>query len=395
MTNNHDQIRELLAELVDLDQETQEQRLQEIQQQSLELYDAVQSLLPFTEGDLDETDHDPFVGEVVGHYIIVKRIGSGGMGRVYLAKQEKPERNVAIKIVRQGLLSRSASKRFEIECRLLGQLHHGGIAQIYEAGTHLLGGDRIPWIAMEFIEDAMSITMYASKQSLTIKEKLLCFKEVCKAIAEAHRHGIIHRDLKPANILVNAQGTPKIIDFGVAKAIDPIGLPTEFHTSTQDFVGTMQYMSPEQARGERIDTTSDLYSLGVLLYELLAGKQPYDLQSTTIAKAIETLRESDPIPLRTYDKKIHRDVETVVSHAMAYDPAQRYRSANELCDDIQRLLDGEPVAASKESFLSKFLRRKRRTAAAIVLALPFLFIATCVSLYYSIQTTKALNDKTK
>ena len=395
MTIDNEKIRELLTQLIESNPIEREKQLQEIKNDSPELYEELSSLLPFTEGDNDDIDNDPLLGEVIGHFTLNKKIGSGGMGRVYLAKQEKPERDVAVKIVRRGLLSRNASKRFEIECRLLGKLHHGGIAQIYEAGTHRMRGDSISWIAMEFIEDATPLTAYAQDNCLDTKEKLLLFKNLCEAVAEAHRHGIIHRDLKPENILVDSQGIPKVIDFGVAKAIDPMGMPTALITQATDLVGTMQYMSPEQAGGESVDVTSDIYSLGVILYELLAGQRPYDLQSTTITGAIETLKKSDPAPLRTIDKTIHRDVETVVARAMMHDPRSRYRSVNELCDDIQHLLDGEPISARKESALARFLRRKRRTAAAIVFALPILAISTGTSIYFALEAQKELQHKTK
>ncbi|MBC8200451.1 MAG: serine/threonine protein kinase, partial [Planctomycetes bacterium] len=395
MTLNHNTIRELLAQLIELPPKEKETRLEEIQNESPELFDELQSLLPFTEGDRDDLDNDPFIGECVGHFTIKARIGSGGMGRVYLARQENPDRDVALKVLRRGLLSRSASKRFEIECRLLGRLHHGGIAQVYEAGTHIMQGDRIPWIAMEYIEEASPLTAFVQDNNLDINAKLELFKQVCGAVAEAHRHGIIHRDLKPANILVDSQGNPKIIDFGVAKAIDPLGMPTALITQSTDLVGTMQYMSPEQAGGESVDITSDIYSLGVILYEMLAGQRPYDLQSTTITGAIETLKKSEPVPLRAIDKTIHRDVETVVARAMMHDHRSRYLSANELCDDIVHVLDGEPISARKESALARFLRRKRRTAAAIVFALPILAIATSTSVYFAIQAEYELRHKTK
>ena len=395
MTIDPNKIRELLAEIIDTDLLEREERLKEIRNESQELYDEILSLLPFTNGDRDDVEKDSFVGEVVGHFTIKERIGSGGMGRVYLATQNKPNRNVAFKILRRGLFSRSASKHFEIECLLLGRLHHGGIAHIYEAGTHDLHGELVPWIAMEFIEDASPLTLYANDKHLGINEKLALYKQVCEAVAEAHSRGIIHRDLKPANILVDTHGSPKIIDFGVAKAIDPIGMPTALITQSNDLVGTMQYMSPEQASGGDIDVTSDVYSLGVILYEMLSGERPYNLHSTTIPGAIETISKAEPSPIRLTNKSIHRDLDTVIAKAMAHDPKKRYRSANELCDDIQRVLSDEPISARKESAVTKFLRRKRRTAAAIVIALPILAIATGASFYFALQAQYELNQKTK
>lgn len=393
MTIDNDKIRELLTELIDLDLVERNERLDEIKEESFDLYEELQSLLPFTDDDRDEIDKDPLIGELVGHFTIKQKIGSGGMGRVYLARQEKPDRDVAFKILRRGLLSRSASKRFEIECSLLGRLHHGGIAQIYEAGMYTIDGYRIPWIAMEYIDEATPLISFAQNKKLDTNEKLELFMSVCKAVAEAHRRGIIHRDLKPENILVDSQGTPKIIDFGVAKAIDPMGMSTALITQSKDLVGTMQYMSPEQAGGEDVGVTTDVYSLGVILYELLSGERPYDLQSTTITKAIETLKHYEPKPLRVIYKKLPRDIETIVEHSMAHEPLKRYRSVNELCDDIQNVLDGEPISKRKESTFARFLRRKRRTAAAIVIAMPILAIATTTSVYFALTAQHELKQK--
>ena len=396
MSDKHNKIRKLLAELTELSLVDRNQRLEEIKNESMELHDELQSLLPFTDGDKeDATAGDPFLGEIIGHFTIVKRIGSGGMGRVYLARQEKPSRDVAIKILRRGLLSKSTTKRFEIECLFLGKFHHGGIAQVYEAGTHEFHGESVPWIAMEYVENASSLTSFTFDKQLSTDKKLKLFVRVCEAVAQAHSRGIIHRDLKPANILVDSQGNPKIIDFGVAKAIDPMGMPTALVTHSTDLIGTMQYMSPEQATGGDVDVTSDVYSLGVMLYEVLSGKRPYSIESTTIPGAIEIISKSEPTPLRASDKSIHKDIDTVIAKAMALDPRKRYRFANELCDDIQHVIDGEPISARNESFLTKFLRKRRRTAAAIVFALPVLAIATSTSVYFAIQAEYELRHKTK
>ncbi len=400
MSADQNTIRELLEQLIDLSLEERHQRLEEIKKDSPELHDELESLLPFADGDQqDVVDVDPFIGEVIDQFTIEKKIGSGGMGRVYLAQQAKPQRAVAIKILRRGLLSKSATKRFEIECMLLGRLHHGGIAQIYQAGTHDLHGDNVPWIAMEYIENAAPLTSYVKDKALTTDETLALFTSVCEAVSEAHRQGIIHRDLKPANILLNAQGSPKIIDFGVAKAIDPMGMPTALVTHSADLIGTMQYMSPEQASGDAVAITSDVYSLGVLLYEMLSGERPYELHSTTIPGAIETITKAEPRPLqlssKSSNKSMNRNLDTVIKKAMAHDPRKRYRSANDVSDDIQRVLDGEPISARKESFLAKFLRKRRRTAAAIVFALPILAIATATSVFFAFQAQHELDQKNK
>ncbi|MBT4531143.1 MAG: serine/threonine protein kinase, partial [Phycisphaerae bacterium] len=313
----------------------------------------------------------------------------------YLAKQDKPSRHVAIKVLRRGMFSQSASDRFEIECNLLGRLHHGGIAQVYEGGTHTFHGDRVPWIAMELIEHGIPVTSYAKDKKLTVDNMLKLYVKICEAVAEAHRHGIIHRDLKPENILVDKQDNPKIIDFGVAKVVDPMGEHSVMITQVCNLVGTLQYMSPEQAKGETIDISTDVYSLGVILYELLSGDRPYNLASTTIPGAIETITTFEPKPLRLKVKGLPRDVEIIASQAMATDPQRRYRSANEFCDDIQRVIDGEPISARKEWAISRFLRRKRRMAVAIVIALPLFIATTAMSVYFALQANLELEHNTK
>lgn len=394
MTHNND-ISVLLAELVDLSESARNDRLIELQKSNPDVYQEITSLLPFTEGDSEGLEIDPFINAQIDSFTIIRRIGSGGMGRVYKAQQDEPERDVALKILRRGLITSSASKRFEIECQLLGRMKHCGIAQIYDAGTHSIHGDKIPWIAMEFIPEATPLTAYANNHNLSTNERLLLFKQVCEAVSEAHRHGVIHRDLKPANIIVDCKGNPKIIDFGVAKALDPMGLSTVLRTHSLDFVGTMQYMSPEQARGEHVDVSTDIYSLGVILFELVSGERPYTLGSTSIPIAIQAISNAEPKPLSEINDTLGGDLETVVLKAMACNPRHRYRTAIEFCDDVIHVVNGEPIVARKESRLIRFLSKRKRTAAGLMIALPILAVSTGTSLYFSAQAQTELAQKEK
>ena len=224
---------------------------------------------------LERTDPGPTcVPEKIGRYTIQRVIASGGMGTVYEAEQEHPRRTVAVKVMRTGLASRSALRRFEYESQLLARLRHAGIAQVFEAGTHDDGTGPVPYFVMEFVPDARPITEFAQANDLTTRERLELFARVCDAVEHGHTKSIIHRDLKPSNLLVDAEGQPKIIDFGVARSTDADVAVTTLRTDVGQLIGTLQYMSPEQcaADPDEIDTRSDVYGLGVVLYELLCGE---------------------------------------------------------------------------------------------------------------------------
>jgi serine/threonine protein kinase len=196
------------------------------------------------------------------------------MGAVYEALQEKPERKVALKVIKPGVASAEALRRFDQETRLLGKLHHPGIAQIYEAGTADTGQGPQPYFAMERIQGA-TLREHARRAPLSAREKLALVAKICDAVHHAHQKGIIHRDLKPSNILIDETGQPKVLDFGVARATDADRQAT-LHTTAGEIVGTLPYMSPEQVSVDPsdLDIRSDVYALGVLLYELLAGTAP-------------------------------------------------------------------------------------------------------------------------
>jgi WD40 repeat protein/serine/threonine protein kinase len=317
-------------------------------------------------------------GTRLGEYTIERTLGEGGMGVVYIARQERPSRTVALKVIRRGLASGSLVRRFEHEAEVLGRLQHPGIAQIYEAGSGAIPGEqpaRIhPFIAMELIKGPR-LTDYAA--SLSTRDKLALLAKVCAAVHHAHQRGIIHRDLKPANILVDDSGQPKILDFGVARAADSDLRVTTMQTSVGQLVGTLPYMSPEQVLADpsEVDTRSDVYALGVILYQLLTGKLPLDLSSRSIPEAARVIRDENPAPLSSVSRVFRGDVDTIVSKAIEKDKNRRYQSAAELGADIERHLRGEPIAAKADSplyVLKKQLRRYRLAVGAGVLLIGLL-----------------------
>ncbi len=297
-------------------------------------------------------------------YEIVRALGRGGMGEVYLARQDRPRRDVALKVVRAGLASDRAARRFEFETETLGRLRHPGIAQVYAAGVH----ERRPYFAMEYI-DGPTITEHAETNRLNARQRLRLVAQVASAVQHAHQQGIVHRDLKPDNILVaNAGGSggaqPKVLDFGIAKATDADVNRVTMETDIGQLVGTIPYMSPEQAGGDptAIDARSDVYALGVLAFELLAGRLPHDLSDKLMLEAVRMIREDEPSRLSSFDRSLRGDVETIVAKALERDPARRYDSAASLGSDIERYLAEEPIAARPASTwyqLRKFSRRNR------------------------------------
>ena len=311
-------------------------------------------------------------GQQIGGYVVQGVLASGGMGTVYLAEQQSPRRRVALKVLAWSLEGGEAERRFLHESRILAHLRHPGIAQVYDCGAWEREGRAVPWFAMEFVEDARWITVYA--RELPLAAKLALFAQVCDAVHHGHCKGVVHRDLKPANILVDGQGRPRVIDFGVAKARDG-ELGDSLVTLQGQIVGTVGYMSPEQAQGDSaaIDTRSDVYSLGVVLYELLTGKLPYATGGSGLVAAARTVCEVAPD--RTALHGLPADLRTIVLEALHKEPQRRYGSAAAMAADLGRFLRKEPIAARAVGtwyLLTAFTRRNRllvATAALLLLAL--------------------------
>jgi serine/threonine protein kinase len=350
-------------------------------------------------------------GTVIGPYKLLEQIGEGGMGVVYMAEQTKPvRRKVSLKIIKPGMDSRQIIARFEAERQALALMDHPNIAQVHDAGTTDCGR---PHFVMELVK-GIPITDYCDREHLAIDDRLELFVQGCQAVQHAHQKGIIHRDLKPSNILVtliDGAAVPKIIDFGVAKAIGQQLTEKTLFTGFAQLIGTPLYMSPEQAAfsGVDVDTRSDIYALGVLLYELLTGTTPFDAEtlrtapydeirriireqeppkpSTRIstleatAATISANRQTDPRRLR---KALRGELDWIVMKCLEKDRNRRYETANGLAQDVQRYLADEPVEARPPSAgyrFGKFLRRHWRPAIAASLVLLALLVGIAGTTY--------------
>ncbi len=309
-------------------------------------------------------------GSRFGPYRIERKLGQGGMGEVYAAVREDDfQKRVALKIVRYGLDSAFAKQRFEHERQLLAGLEHAYIARLLDGGA----AEGVPYLVLEYVEGQ---TIDAYCEGRPVEENLRLFLKVCEAVDYAHRNLIIHRDLKPANIMVTTGGDPKLLDFGIAKlADDGLGVTRTMHQAM-----TPQYASPEQIRNEHITVASDVYSLGLVLYELLAGRKPYSL--TGNISALEMHRMVCEVdPPRPH---VSGDLDNIVLMALRKDPARRYRSARELADDIERSLTDRPVLARPDTFqyrAGKFIRRNRLALAAAAVLMIAITAGVAESLY--------------
>jgi len=335
-------------------------------------------------------------GSEVAGYRLVRKLGEGGMGIVFEAEQQSPRRRVALKLVRHAFPSLRLLRRFELEAEVLGRLQHPGIAQIYAAGTFAAIGGPQPFFAMELVS-GVSLLEHVRRLGLDVRARLGLLAQICDALHHAHQKGVVHRDLKPGNVLVTASGQTKVLDFGVARLGDDGETRTSAATLPGQLVGTLPYMSPEQIVGPDVDVRSDVYSLGVLAYEVLTGVLPYRFgagprdgstaspaprapataghESTSgssgtarqnAAEQARVIVEQDPVPLGMVDPRLRGDLDTIVRKALAKDRDHRYGSAAELAADVRRWLAFEPIAARPPStiyHLRRFARRNRALVA--------------------------------
>ncbi|MDH3889506.1 MAG: protein kinase [candidate division Zixibacteria bacterium] len=306
----------------------------------------------------------------IGQYVIKRVIASGGMGTVFEALQENPRRPVAVKIVKGSLGDESAVARLEYEAQVLARLRHPGIAQIYEAGSFDDKGTQTPFFAMEYIPNAKGITDFARDSQLNARERLHLFLQVCDAVHHGHQRGVVHRDLKPSNILVDSSGQARVIDFGVARATDADMRQAAAQTQVGQVLGTVQYMSPEQfdADPHDIDTRSDVYTLGLILYELLTGKLPYTTSSDRLFDFASEVRSGSFSRLGLHDKAMDGELEAIVHKAMSRQREERYQSTFGLAQDIRRYLSGDAIVARRTgwSYQARVFARRNKVVMGLL-----------------------------
>ncbi|MCH2137300.1 MAG: serine/threonine protein kinase, partial [Phycisphaerales bacterium] len=329
----------------------------------------------------------------IGPYKVKRPIGAGGMGTVVLAQQESPKRDVAIKIMNPGVVSKKALRRFEFEAQTLGRLQHPAIAQVYEAGTFDDGSGGRPYFAMEYVSSAKELGDYVTDKNLDTVARLELFRAFCEGVEYGHRRGVIHRDLKPGNILVDAEGHPKIIDFGVARSTESDSVTATLATEAGQLIGTLQYMSPEQVELDPgdLDTRSDVYALGVILYQLLVDKLPYDLTGASLTKAGQLIKETQPARLSDINANLKGDLETICLKALEKDRDQRYQSVGDLSEDIRRYLADEPIMARPPTRAEQFRRLVRKNKAAAMatgIVAVALIAATTISIVFAVEASR-------
>ncbi len=368
------------------------------------------------EATLDTASSMEIVGTIIGRYKIMEKIGEGGMASVYVAEQEQPfRRKVALKIIKLGMDTKQVIARFEAERQSLAMMDHPNIAKVFDAGTTETGR---PYFVMELVK-GISITEYCDRNNLNTQERLELFIPICQAIQHAHQKGIIHRDIKPSNVLVTSHDgkpVPKVIDFGIAKATNQRLTEKTLYTHFAQIIGTVEYMSPEQAEmsGLDIDTRTDIYALGVLLYELLTGTTPFEgemLRSKGYAEMQRIIREEEPIKPSTklstlgealsdlaehrrskpelLPKLVRGDLDWIVMKTLEKDRTRRYETAKDLASDIQSHLNYEPITAGAPGViyrLQKYVRRRRRAVlATLTVVIAVVGIVFGLTMYYKAQ----------
>lgn len=434
MEDRFDRLQQLFLEAIDLPQTQQQRYLQTACGEDIALLAEVQNLLNSdaeahtkigeTMGDFAAPliqeweniypDAKDYIGKTLGYYRIVKRIGRGGMGTVFLGERTDAfRRKGAVKILRRGMDTADILHRFKTEQQILATLNHTNIAKLLDAGVT---DDGLPYFILEYIEGT-SINQYCDENALPIMERLRLFQEVCQAVQFAHQNLIVHRDLKPGNIMVTPKGEVKLLDFGIAKVLSPQKIEvSEWKTQADLRLLTPEYASPEQLRGEAMTTASDIYQLGILLYVLLCGHHPFphrkskrydqrldfEKPSEQVLKPLEeSLQDGDAVALspkkiakarKTTPERLRKDLkgdlDVIVSTAMQEHPQRRYASAIQLCEDIDRYLDGLPVLARPDSMgykIAKFITRNRVSA---IWGMLLMVILTGLGIFYTWQLSE-------
>ncbi len=309
---------------------------------------------------------EPEPGAVVGGCRLVRRIGQGGMGVVFEAQQVEPQRRVAVKILTSLSNVSGARRRFAREVHLLARMNHPAIARVFASGVDA----GIPYLAMEFVEGALPITEYARRHALSEHDAIRLFRRVCDGVAHGHAKGVVHRDLKPANVLIDDQGAPKLIDFGVARVLDIAEGDEHWKTRAGEFAGTVQYMSPEQADAGATDVKAetDVYALGLVLYEVLCGRPARSVVGKGLTEALKSVVDNQVPPARKVRADLPQELEWVLGRALEHDPARRYSSVVEFDRDLGRYLSHEPVLAGPRSraYEARLWMRRHPTVTAVL-----------------------------
>ena len=441
--DRYQKIKEVFNQAVDLTLLERQDYVSEACADDSEVRREVEKMLLFADDADDTLEKNVFevfdggksakIPEAIGDYKIVREIGRGGMGAVYEAVRENKNfrQRVALKVIKRGMDTDAVVSRFRHEQKILASLEHPGIARFLDGG---MTDEGLPFYAMEYVEGA-SVDDYCAEKNLSIDEKLKLFREICAAVQYAHQNLVIHRDLKPKNILVTADGTPKLLDFGIGKILTPETTEEELGTATQLGMMTPAYASPEQIRGARIGTASDIYSLGVVLYELLTGQKPYKISSKSQIEIEKAVLEAEPlkpsavsspksqvpsskslIPSFKFQvpgsrskelnpkskiqnpKSLRGDLDTIILKALRKEVAERYVSVGQFSEDIRRYLEGVPILARPHTFsyrAAKFIMRNRVGVTAATLVFLALLVGITVAVWqaWRADEQRALAEK--
>jgi serine/threonine protein kinase/tetratricopeptide (TPR) repeat protein len=364
------------------------------------------------DADLQAARHVDAVHARIGPYRLLSVLGEGGFGTVYLAEQASPRRLVAVKVLRAGLAGPQALSRFAHEAETLGRLHHPCIAQVFEAGFfdprtgQTVAGDSVrpaaargclPFFAMEHV-DGVPLSEYLRRSGIGRDARLVLLIKICDAVQHAHAKGVIHRDLKPANILVEAVGRPKVLDFGVAR-VTAEGADRTVQTDAGQMLGTIGYMSPEQIAADpaEIDTRTDVYALGVILYEMLCGRTPHRLEGRALHEASRIICQDPPARPSSFDRTLRGDLDTIVAKALEKDKSRRYQTAADLAADVQRFLRHEPITARPPTnwYHVRMFARRHRALVAGVAASFLLLVAGVVATSYLAVIARQQRDRAR